>query len=292
METAQTYYQILGVLPDAEDIVIKAAYRVLAQRYHPDKNAGDSAVASRMAAINEAYATLSDPVKRAAYDEAIKERRNDFDFTMGSDDAGDDFSADVEDDWNYAISYFPEIKKIAAELKTLNKALALAFKLVLLERKNFNQAKDVARALKINFLTRYFGDSELLRNFAETCIMEGKREVALELNKAVRVLGNSLPPRELLRRVEDRFDQNGANGRRFKLIKKLMDLEYQLKSWRELSAAHSAIELLEGKTIVTGMLKKLYQTEVDGEKFSFEDPGQYIDFVLKRIRLRLSDLER
>ena len=55
------YYRILGVLDDAEDIIIKAAYRALAQRYHPDKWSGDQVEATkRMAEINEAYSVLSE----------------------------------------------------------------------------------------------------------------------------------------------------------------------------------------------------------------------------------------
>lgn len=68
MDTNKNYYRILGVLDDAEEIVIRAAYRALAQRYHPDKWQGDSAVAAkRMAEINEAYSVLSDKDKRAEY---------------------------------------------------------------------------------------------------------------------------------------------------------------------------------------------------------------------------------
>ena len=63
------YYRTLGVLDDAEDVVIRAAYRALAQRYHPDKWQGDPAEATRrMVEINAAYAVLSDTEKRAAYD--------------------------------------------------------------------------------------------------------------------------------------------------------------------------------------------------------------------------------
>ncbi len=52
-------YVVLGILPDAEDVVIKAAYRALAQRYHPDRWVGDAAEAhQRMTRINEAYEVL------------------------------------------------------------------------------------------------------------------------------------------------------------------------------------------------------------------------------------------
>ena len=63
------YYRTLGILDDAEDIIIKAAYRALAQRYHPDKWLGDKVEATkRMAEINEAYEVLSDNLKRTQYD--------------------------------------------------------------------------------------------------------------------------------------------------------------------------------------------------------------------------------
>jgi curved DNA-binding protein CbpA len=63
------YYGVLGVAPDSEDIVIRAAYRVLMQKYHPDKWPDVSSVAeSKAREINEAYAVLSDPQAKSAYD--------------------------------------------------------------------------------------------------------------------------------------------------------------------------------------------------------------------------------
>ena len=73
MNTGKDYYTILGVLPTAEDVVIQAAYRALAQRYHPDKLQDLRADASaRMAEINEAYRILSDTGLRAHYDQKRK----------------------------------------------------------------------------------------------------------------------------------------------------------------------------------------------------------------------------
>ncbi len=63
------YYAFLGVAPAAEDIVIRAAYRAMAQRYHPDKWQGAAGEALlRMQAINAAYAVLGEPRARARYD--------------------------------------------------------------------------------------------------------------------------------------------------------------------------------------------------------------------------------
>ena len=66
------YYAVLGLLPTAELVVIKAAYKALAQRYHPDKFSGDSEVArSKMAELNEAYRVLSNSQRRQALDQEL-----------------------------------------------------------------------------------------------------------------------------------------------------------------------------------------------------------------------------
>ena len=62
------YYEILAVGKTSARGEIKAAYRKLAVRYHPDRNAGDKAAEERFKEAAEAYAVLSDEQKRAAYD--------------------------------------------------------------------------------------------------------------------------------------------------------------------------------------------------------------------------------
>jgi hypothetical protein len=62
------YYATLGVTPEAPPEVIKAAYRALAQKHHPDRNGSDSAANEQTARINDAFRVLSDPDSRAAYD--------------------------------------------------------------------------------------------------------------------------------------------------------------------------------------------------------------------------------
>lgn len=64
----QDFYDVLGVDRGAEDAAIKAAYRKLAKRYHPDRNKDDPHAEHKFKEINEAYDVLKDPDKRAAYD--------------------------------------------------------------------------------------------------------------------------------------------------------------------------------------------------------------------------------
>lgn len=61
-------YQVLGVRRDADGATIKAAYRKLALRYHPDQNPDDASAEERFKELAHAYEVLSDPAKRAAYD--------------------------------------------------------------------------------------------------------------------------------------------------------------------------------------------------------------------------------
>ena len=66
----RTYYEVLMLSSRADRDLITVAYRHLAKRYHPDRDASPEA-AARMSELNEAYATLRDPVKRRAYDQSL-----------------------------------------------------------------------------------------------------------------------------------------------------------------------------------------------------------------------------
>ncbi len=62
------YYEILGVTKTATEVEIKAAYRKLAIKHHPDKNPGDQEAEEKFKECAEAYSVLSDSSKRASYD--------------------------------------------------------------------------------------------------------------------------------------------------------------------------------------------------------------------------------
>ncbi len=67
-EEKRDYYEVLGVDKSATDAQIKAAYRKLAKKYHPDLNPGDAEAEKKFKEANEAYEILSDPEKKQRYD--------------------------------------------------------------------------------------------------------------------------------------------------------------------------------------------------------------------------------
>lgn len=68
-DSKRDYYEVLGVDKSADEAAIKKAYRALAKKYHPDMNPGDKEAERKFKEVNEAYDVLSDPDKKAKYDQ-------------------------------------------------------------------------------------------------------------------------------------------------------------------------------------------------------------------------------
>jgi len=127
-----SYYEILGVSPQSEDIVVRAAYRALAQRYHPDKSEGPKeAAALRMRSIQEAYQVLSDPVSRAAYDASLSKGENAqpfFPTTQPHSIANLEAQA-----WEILLRLHPDLGSNLNKLETKQMHLAKTYRSLLLE---------------------------------------------------------------------------------------------------------------------------------------------------------------
>lgn len=89
---SKDYYEVLGLQKGASDDEIKKAFRKLAIKYHPDKNQGNEEAEAKFKEINEAYQVLSDPEKKARYDQFGTADFDGSGFGAGGFGGGFDFS--------------------------------------------------------------------------------------------------------------------------------------------------------------------------------------------------------
>ena len=187
------YYRTLGVLDDAEDIIIKAAYRALAQRYHPDKWGADQNEATkRMTEINEAYSELSDISKRKKYDEEFfkfKSRNEESEEPTATFD--EEELDEIDESWLLATEFYSSIKVDFEELRKINSVLANTFKMGLVESKKFDQSLSIKKHYEQEYLKRYYGENEHVRSFAKFLLTNNQKKAAVRVNTIVRLMGGS-----------------------------------------------------------------------------------------------------
>jgi len=87
------YYQVLGVGKDADEAVLKKAYRKLALKFHPDRNPDDASAEEKFKEASEAYEVLNDAEKRRVYDQFGHEGLKGRGFEPNFTDVGDIFSS-------------------------------------------------------------------------------------------------------------------------------------------------------------------------------------------------------
>ena len=201
------YYVILGVLPDAEDIVIKAAYKALVQRYHPDRYKGNAQEAQRKTAeLNEAYEILSNPAKRTDYERTRKASQgstSDYD----EEESNDGYSSfqELDEDWQFALEYYPDLAQLEARLRKISMPLSIGFRQAMLETKDFDNRQKIAKILEQRFLENYFGSHPKVIEFAMKLILDGKKSGAKELNRTINVIGSKADPTHVIEKLNTKY---------------------------------------------------------------------------------------
>jgi curved DNA-binding protein CbpA len=205
------YYRVLGILPTATDDVVRAVYRALAKKHHPDTG-GD---AERFREISEAYTVLTDPVKRREFD-----RSHDIYFSPETDIGETD--EELEREWSEAIHHAPEIDFLYWELKRYSNSLSLNFRTKLLNDKSYEDASILFNRLERLYFTTYFGTSPVIHRFVKFLLIEGLRDAAKDLNKSVKMFGQSLNPEEVIAEICRKYNliyykmnENTHNEERF-----------------------------------------------------------------------------
>lgn len=244
------FYQILGVTTNAEDFVIRAAYKALVQRYHPDKYRGPKEEAlEKMHLINEAYEVLSNPVKRREYDVYQQETISPQDHRQPHSEV----NFEIERDWSIAVEYYPELFDIVFRLSYFSEQLADEFKQELISSKRFDEAKQLADTTEQDFLEEHFGLDTIINNYVRQLFLDGKRQAAMEFNEALIVLGTKVNSSELINKFELKYYPSRAARNQHKEQQKAEILEKDKKVEElKIGALDEPLTRLAGKQVSRG----------------------------------------
>lgn len=187
------YYAILGVLPSIDQAALHAVYRALLKKYHPDVFKGDKAEAERITReLNDAYSVLGNEQTRQEYDRKIasaESKSGDYPRQSRADDDARDASAQPLEAWSYISEYYPEAEEYRKELAEISSSLAFEYQIRLINNRCFSRLSADRTLLLRSFLVRYFGNSEVIHDFALDAIRKNRIDVAKEINKAILYTG-------------------------------------------------------------------------------------------------------
>lgn len=292
------YYADLGVLPDAEDVVIKAAYRALAQRYHPDKWRGDPAQAhARMLRINRAYEVLCDASSRTAYDKARdKSAQGRFDTGEEESRAFDDAISEMLERWNLACSIYSDLEVNRSRLSRISTSLSFTYMTQILTQRAFQNRGAMAQQLEEAFLQRYFGTNPKILQFAKDLIDEGAKDAARRLNQIIDVMGSEIEVDLIIDRVERDLPAirsahvKNEKARKLKGLSPLVNLVLERGNYPDATElARSMGYKISERSGGIFSDTKVDMIKPDGEKIEFENKWMFIAWVKDRICLTKSD---
>jgi curved DNA-binding protein CbpA len=283
MSSTIDYYHILGVTPSADLAVIKAVYKALALKFHPDRNKESPDVAAkRMSEINEAYSVLSDEQKRAAYDKSRRGSSEQDQF----DDEDQDFSRQfsdvekqIEADWALAKKYYPDLDVLVSTLAKVSSSLILPFKLTLLEKQDFSNRNKIAEAMLNAYMTSYFGKNPEIIKFAESLLRQGRRDAARELNKVVTLFGKDINAATVISTIKSEYKLNEKQDTQYAREDEGLDTEIKRLNaerealFKELAKARAASPgyLSNAWKAVIFLMIPLFALATYGEIYTWED---------------------
>lgn len=306
MDSSIDHYACLGVMPNAEQIVITAAYRALARQYHPDLWKGDPAIANRrMSEINVAYGVIGDPDQRQRYDKTRDASHSTFsNDTDDMEQAFDQAMSDLEGRWQTACKIFPDLVQIRKHLARTAHRLAFAFVTLILETKEFNHRQQLAAGLEQKFLELHFGTNPEIVLLAKKLISLGHKRAIVALNEYVDVLGSNIDAKPLITKIYADFNINAfeseiqrSNEARQKSQHALDEAQTYLRSLRKYRKYWDAEYLLKllgyeieeiGQGVFKPLLINVYKKDQSGGRLfikEFSSKGALVIWAIETIEL-------
>lgn len=197
----RTFYDVLGVSRDTPPIVIKAAYRALAKEYHPDSSSEAAAAPERFHELLDAYAVLSDPEARHAYDGALTQPAE---AASGVTEPHEQLNGAREGGGT-------ALDVVQARFMLYSEQLAAAFQEALATERGEDDLLAFAQVLEAHFLREYFGADDDVCAMAGLLLLQCRKRALIELNELVQAtaeLGAAERRRRLAAFAERNFNDS------------------------------------------------------------------------------------
>lgn len=270
------HYQTLGLLQSAESAVIKAAYRALANIYHPDKNSDPKASAA-MQNINIAYAILSDAKKRSDYDSSLiffDNKVDASDFESKSPYKEDPLS----EKWEIALRFNPVIDRYCKHLEKLSWVLGFSYKIQVLEGQDFKNANKIYQDLRFEYLSKFFGKATDVMNYAEEFILANKIDAAVYLNKIIVVMGANVTLDQLASEMKKQYPESVSAINEVRLYTRIANVDGYGFSLLDSDLAIKLVEI-NGGSVDSKFLGK-FETIIGGNKICHRNRDEFCNYVL------------
>jgi hypothetical protein len=154
--------------------------------------------------ITKAYDVLSDIDKRYTYDQERCVHSNQSD----KNTSNSSFNDVLNRRWDIAIEDVNGLEDIYEELNKISPEVSLSFKAKLLQSMAFDKAEELADDLTKEYLIKYFGSNEKVNRFVLWLLINGRRDVAKDVNKSVVRLGDGLDVDLLVKNLDDKNNLN------------------------------------------------------------------------------------
>ncbi len=211
-DASKDYFAVLGLSPHADPDVVKAAYRALAKKYHPDRQAGSGgAVRDKFHELQEAYELLRDEQQRRHYI-GLRERAEQRRRAAAAHHARPVMLLRLDDRWEHLVREFPSTGRDHARFCLISPRLGQQFKLTILGTENPASFACIAARMERRFYWRHFSCHCDLHILARKLAHRRRRHALRELSREIR--GRWLLPkryrRDLLARYETRYFRRPA----------------------------------------------------------------------------------
>lgn len=204
VDPAKDYFAVLGVSPEADPTVVKAAYRALAKKYHPDRHPNaDEHVTLKFHELQEAYDLINDEHRLKTY-LRLRSRAQHKKADFYARQHRPSVHLQLDDRWDHLIREYPKLGQHHARFCFMSQKLGRDFKLIVLGTLKPAKFDKIARRMERKFYRQHFSLHRDVQRLASRLALRRRRHAVRQLWREIN--GRRLLPRRYRRSLLERYE--------------------------------------------------------------------------------------